>query len=178
MSPATEVEEALRVLNRARLRRVGGSGGGRFLREAAELLEISPAGSVEALQEAVDRFLDRPSRRLAVYGSLAPGEVNAGVLAPLSGTWRRGSVRGTLRRRGWGAAHGFPGLEWDPEGEPVSVRLFVSPELPGHWPRLDAFEGDDYLRSLVPVRLGSPHTDGEGTVVANAYLVRPGTAAG
>jgi len=35
-------------------------------------------------------------QRLFVYGSLAPGEVNAQVLEPLAGEWQEASVRGTL----------------------------------------------------------------------------------
>lgn len=93
-----------------------------------------------------------PEHRLAVYGSLAPGRPNAWVLEPLDGRWIEGGyVRGRLRREGWGAAHGFPGLEPDPSGDRVPVRVFVSSELPDHWSRLDAFEGADYRRIVVPV---------------------------
>ena len=93
-----------------------------------------------------------PEHRLAVYGSLAPGEVNAWVLEPLEGAWFSGGfVRGRLHREGWGADHGFPGLELDSDGEPVPVDVFVSRELPDHWNRLDAFEGEDYRRTVVPV---------------------------
>lgn len=102
--------------------------------------------------EAPEERGEGPEHRLAVYGSLAPGEVNAWVLEPLEGAWLSGGfVRGRLRREGWGAGHGFPGLEWDPDGEPVPVDVFVSRALPDHWDRLDAFEGKDYRRAVVPV---------------------------
>ena len=39
--------------------------------------------------------------RLAVYGSLRPGEENAHILAPLAGQWTSGTVRGRLRNAGW-----------------------------------------------------------------------------
>ena len=52
--------------------------------------------------------LDRPNA-LFVYGTLAPGQVNAHVLAPLSGAWTEAQVSGTLHDAGWGAAHGCPG---------------------------------------------------------------------
>lgn len=95
---------------------------------------------------------DGPEHRLAVYGSLAPGRTNARVLEPLEGRWLSGGhVRGRLHREGWGAAHGFPGLEPDPEGEAVPVEVFVSRELPSHRERLDAFEGPDYRRTVLPV---------------------------
>ena len=108
--------------------------------------------AVGATSDAVGAAGDGPRHRLAVYGSLAPGEANAGQLEALEGAWIEGGVvRGRLHPSGWGAAHGFPGLEWDPRGEPVTVRVFVSPELPAHWEHLDAFEGEDYRRIVVPV---------------------------
>ena len=82
--------------------------------------------------------------RLAGLVPLAAANALKGAIA-LS-IWSR-----RLRRSGWGAAHGFPGLEWDPAGDPVPVRVFASPELPAHWERLDAFEGPDYRRIVVPV---------------------------
>ena len=48
----------------------------------------------------------------------------------------------------------------------MSVRVFVSPELPEHWRRIDAFAGEDYQRALVPVE-GLP----DGARICNVYLV-------
>ena len=31
------------------------------------------------------------------------------------------------------------------------MQVFVSPDLPAHWDRLDAFEGADYRRVLIEV---------------------------
>ncbi len=106
------------------------------------------------------------SKRLAVYGTLAPGECNYWVLAGLEGTWTAGTVRGDLRPAGWAEAHGFPGLLWNPAGERVAVKVFESADLPLHWERIDAFEGPDYPRVLIPVE-----RDGE-LVVANIYALR------
>lgn len=97
-------------------------------------------------------------RRLAVYGTLAPGEVNAEVLADLEGEWLDGTVTGELLEHGWGARHGFPAMRYDPEGPPVAVKVFVSNDLPDHWRRLDAFEGPGYARIVVPVALTSGET--------------------
>lgn len=90
--------------------------------------------------------------RLATYGTLAPGRANNGQLADLKGSWRRGTVRGRLVAAGWGAELGYPGLILDPSGEAIEVQVFESPELPGHWPRLDAFEGNGYRRVVTRVR--------------------------
>ncbi|MEZ5330923.1 MAG: gamma-glutamylcyclotransferase family protein [Thermoanaerobaculia bacterium] len=92
--------------------------------------------------------------RLAVYGSLAPGEENERELADLEGTWRHGVARGRLLDRGWGARIGFPAFVPDPAGEEVGVQVFESGDLPLHWARLDAFEGPGYTRIRVPVRCG------------------------
>ena len=93
------------------------------------------------------------TQRLFVYGSLAPGRANAHVLAGLRGTWEPASVKGTLRQEGWGAAIGFPGIVLDVDGGEVNGQVFTSNELPQHWARLDAFEGDGYARVLANVRL-------------------------
>ncbi|MBN9663642.1 MAG: gamma-glutamylcyclotransferase [Acidobacteria bacterium] len=90
--------------------------------------------------------------RLAVYGSLAPGQINHGQLSALTGSWRKGTVRGHLRPEGWGAALGFPGLVLDPAGPEVAVDLFESAELPHHWARLDEFEGTGYRRAVASVQ--------------------------
>ena len=142
------LEEALARLN-ARRRRRDSSDAARALERTLDLV-FGTAG------------------RLAVYGSLAPGESNHGQLRGLSGDWSGGVVRGELLDHGWGARSGFPAMRWDPRstGE-IPVRLFVSDDLPKHWHRLDAFEGDDYLRILVPV-----HRESRLVAVANIYELR------
>jgi gamma-glutamylcyclotransferase (GGCT)/AIG2-like uncharacterized protein YtfP len=101
------------------------------------------------------------SQRLAVYGTLAPGEGNHHLLADCPGTWTRGAVPGrrSMRR--------FPVFTYDPAASPVPVQLLASRGLPGAWTRLDAFEGSDYPRILVPVFAG-----GHLLAVANLYAAR------
>ena len=89
--------------------------------------------------------------RLATYGTLAPGRVNAHELADLRGNWRVGTVRGRLVEDGWGAKLGYPGLVLEAAGQDVEVHLLESPDLPEHWPRLDAFEGEGYRRVVASV---------------------------
>ena len=101
--------------------------------------------------------------RLAVYGSLAPGKANHDQLAGLEGRWTAGKVCGHLDDRGWAAGMGFPALRLDPSGPEVAVQLFESPDLPDHWQRLDAFEGDGYRRADVIVETE------EGPVSAQIY---------
>src|ERR671911_2411458 len=44
---------------------------------------------------------------LAVYGTLAPGQPNHHVVAPLGGEWTDGLVEGDLLPEGWGASRGI-----------------------------------------------------------------------
>ncbi|HET7708934.1 MAG TPA: gamma-glutamylcyclotransferase [Sphingomicrobium sp.] len=106
--------------------------------------------------------------RLAVYGSLRPGEANDHVLAPLAGTWCEGSVRGTLHTIGWGYALGHRAIRLDAAAPEVPVKLFSSADLPGFWSELDAFEGQDYQRVATDVRVG------DGIVEAFIYQYRDG----
>jgi len=108
----------------------------------------------------------RTSRRLAVYGSLAPGQRNHGRVRDPRGTWEPATVRGELHPQGWGAALGFPGLTWRRGGGEVPVQLLTSALLPRRWAALDRFEGPGYRRVLVPVATAG------GIVVANLYEIR------
>lgn len=111
---------------------------------------------------------DSADTRLAVYGTLAPGRQNHHQMAGMTGDWRPGVVRGRLYAEGWGAAMGYPGLVLDPEGPEVAVLIFQSPDLPAHWSRLDAFEGEGYRR--VTVSVSTP----DGAVDAWIYELAPG----
>ena len=97
--------------------------------------------------------------RLAVYGTLAPGQANHNVIADAGGSWSPGYVHGFLRAGGWGSALGFLGLIPDPDGPPVAVHLLVSDALPCHLARLDAFEGSEYERVRILVQLETTTVD-------------------
>jgi gamma-glutamylcyclotransferase (GGCT)/AIG2-like uncharacterized protein YtfP len=59
---------------------------------------------------------------------------------------------------------GFPALILDPTGPTVEVQVLESAELPGHWERLDEFEGTGYQRVAAPV------ITADGTVPASIYV--------
>lgn len=103
--------------------------------------------------------------RLAVYGSLAPGRPNHHQLQGLSGRWIDGSVRGELRREGWGSELGYPALVLDARGPEVAVHVLDSAVLPDHWDRLDRFEGPGYRRTVTVVGTA------EGDLPANIYVL-------
>ncbi len=108
---------------------------------------------------------DEALRRLAVYGSLAPGRKHHHQLDGLRGRWLKGDVHGTVLDRGWAAQLGYPALILDPEGPAVEVHVFESVDLPAHWSRLDEFEGRGYRRVVVSVR--TP----EGDLAASIYVL-------
>lgn len=107
-------------------------------------------------------------QRLAVYGTLAPGQPNEHVLADLAGHWIEGTVRGHLSEEGWGADLGYPGIHLDPDGPEVTVQVLDSILLADHWDRLDQFEGPGYRRSVVTVRTET------GPLAAQIYELNPG----
>ena len=107
--------------------------------------------------------MDRPNA-LFVYGTLAPGQVNAHVLAPLSGAWTEAQISGSLHDAAWGATHGCPGarlLDNDidkitADSFPRSVVkgvLFESADLADFWQKLDDFEGIEYQAEITMAHL-------------------------
>ena len=97
--------------------------------------------------------MDRPNA-LFVYGTLAPGPVNAHVLALLSEAWMEAQISGSLNDAGWGAAHGCQGArltdddigKMSANSHPTSIVngvLFESEDLAHFWRTLDDFEGTD-----------------------------------
>jgi gamma-glutamylcyclotransferase (GGCT)/AIG2-like uncharacterized protein YtfP len=88
---------------------------------------------------------------LAVYGTLAPGEPNHHVVAPLGGEWTDGVIEGDLFAEGWGATLGYPACRPRAGGPSVAVKVLSAAALAAAWPAIDRFEGPGYRRILVPV---------------------------
>lgn len=134
------------------------------------------------LERLIEALLDHPERRLAVYGSLLPGENNHHHVATLVGRWVEGTVEGTLCDHGWAARQGYPGFVPGGSGDRVAVKVLESRALPDAWERLDAFEGEGYRRILAPVEMTLGTGAGGETVwrVCNIYeltdLARPARA--
>ena len=134
---------------------------GRLLRDAIKVLQISLPSTcqVAKLEAMLEELLDHPAERLAVYGTLAPGEANHALIANIQGTWRKGWVPGVLGRIG-----PYPAFQWKSDGKRIPVQVLSSSHLDRHWGRLDRFEGTAYRRILAPITLAG------GTVqVANIY---------
>lgn len=90
----------------------------------------------------------KAENRLASYGTLAPGGENHHQLDGVSGHWRKGVVRGRRMVADKGVWTGFPAFVPDENGDETEVQIFESSMLPDIWPKLDAFEGEMYRRTV------------------------------
>ncbi len=133
-----DLDEVNRLVAAANTARWRGDGAGR-----------ADAGAADA--ERGLEALFRTSRTLAVYGTLAPGQPNHHVVAPLGGEWTDGVIEGDLFPVGWGATLGYPAFRPRPGGAAVAVKVLTAAALAVAWPDLDRFEGAEYRRILVPV---------------------------
>lgn len=118
--------------------------------------------TAKVIEDFFDKFLERPSSRLAVYGTLVPGGSNASELAGLEGEWLDGTVAGSFEER-----DGFLEFHWLLQGTEVPVKVLSDDGLNEQFDQLDRFERPRYRRILVPVLI-------EGTVhVSNIYEGMP-----
>jgi gamma-glutamylcyclotransferase (GGCT)/AIG2-like uncharacterized protein YtfP len=111
-----------------------------------------------AIEDFFELLFDHPTHRLAVYGTLAPGEPNHSVLSDLSGTWQEGLVQGNLTDQ-----DGLRSFRWTLGAEKTKVNVFSSNDLESSFPKLDRFEEKRYHRILVPVETPL------GILIANIY---------
>lgn len=123
-----------------------------------EIARFDGAGSID-----VDT---PPARLLVVYGTLAPGGANHARLDAYTGRWLAGRAQGVLHEAGWGAALGAPAMTLESGAGPVEVQVLESESLEGAWGELDAFEGEEYVRTLTPVETA------DRVLLANLYALR------
>jgi hypothetical protein len=114
--------------------------------EKAERDQLVSEVTASVIEDVFDILFEKPSHRLAVYGSLAPDGANASQLAGLDGKWNEGKVKGVTEQK-----DGFLEFRWLLRARAVPVNVFRSRDLPSHFARLDRFEGRRYERILVPV---------------------------
>jgi gamma-glutamylcyclotransferase (GGCT)/AIG2-like uncharacterized protein YtfP len=137
-------------------------------RERHDVTEHAVSSSVSDAERELDSLF-AVSRTLAVYGTLAPGRPNHHVVAPLGGEWTAGIVEGDLLAEGWGAPLGYPAFNPRVGGADVPVHVLTSPALPSAFSELDAFEGHEYRRILIPVFTADPPAVRRLYAVANIY---------
>ena len=97
-----------------------------------------------------------PSRRLATYGTLKPGEINNSILSKYEGSWYHGSVNGYIDYD-----NDLPYFKWNLDASAIEVVIFESRD--NFMPEIDRFEGKNYRRILIPIK------DGEKLIIGNIY---------
>lgn len=107
----------------------------------------------------INLLLDKPDQKLVVYGTLAPGQPNYGMLERLHGSFEECKVKGSIEE-----VNQLPFFVWKPHGQLVKAKLFTSSSLPSHWENLDRFEGENYKRILIPVKKA------DSISIANVYV--------
>lgn len=151
-----DLNDILRTINRVRLAASKVDAFDQFMSElgtvtGGELLQgtlLRMRESGHALEESMEHLFDHPSRRLAAYGSLRPGESNAHQMNGIEGTWLHGTIPGIIEQ-----PTEYLEFNWIPESPPVAVMVMSAFNLPQHYRRLDQFEGPDYVRTWVPVTI-------------------------
>ena len=106
----------------------------------------------EFLTLLFESLLNKPSSRLAIYGTLAPGEPNHSLVKDIPATWLDGEIVGYLRTK-----NGLPTFDWRTDGSTVQVKVLNSESLTSNWKRLDQFEGNGYYRGFIPVKIGGDY---------------------
>lgn len=101
------------------------------------------------------RVLGNPSNKLGTYGTLSPGECNHHIVKELRGQWLRGTTYGWMQPHGWGQQYGFLVMVFDPAGQPIPIHVLESPDLPEGFTRIDEFEGSEYQRVVLPIKLSN-----------------------
>ncbi len=124
----------------------------------AALNEEALSVFLAAQETLLDELLDRPSQRLVAYGSIRPRESNAWVLDFPRQEWLDCTIHGSITER-----KGYRYYQWIPGGSSYAAQCLISEELPKHWARIDAFEGPEYWRALIPTRTS------RGLTMANVY---------
>lgn len=105
--------------------------------------------ALPVLYEFLQFALDSPNRRLGVYGSLLGSGDHHAMISDLGEAVAHGRVRGRIAIR-----DGYPVMTWDNSGEDVPIEIYESRSLTNaRWKDLDAWEGLNYRRTLVPVEL-------------------------
>lgn len=102
--------------------------------------------------------------RLFVYGSLAPRGANAHLLKRLNGRWDKAEARAEMVQICRGGDAAYPALKYG--SQRVSGWCFSARLLALFWPELDRFEGPNYCRAPIQVRIK------DCLVYADSYFLR------
>jgi gamma-glutamylcyclotransferase (GGCT)/AIG2-like uncharacterized protein YtfP len=99
-----------------------------------------------------------PSTRLATYGTLKPGEINNSILDKYQGKWYQGSVNGYIEH-----LDGLPYFKWNLAASAIDIMVFESKD--NFMAEIDRFEGKNYRRILIPIKVD------EKLIIGNIYEI-------
>lgn len=112
---------------------------------------------------------------LFTYGTLQPGQSNHNQVSDIAGVWEECCVEGLFYPSGQQGRFPYPGLLISPrfllhptadyqalfesqlslnkQLQRVKGSILMSANLPDYWKRLDYFEGNEYTRTLIHVKM-------------------------
>lgn len=96
----------------------------------------------------LELLFDSPSKQIACYGTLLPGQPNSEILEKYNGSWYDGIVRGEIKH-----SNGLPYFKWKTTGDDIPVKIFESLAVSENISDLDRFEGKEYRRIWIPVKI-------------------------
>jgi hypothetical protein len=102
----------------------GGKDDGTFEKKA-ERDNLVSRETIPLQRLLIEHFLNNPSKRLACYGTLAPGKANNSIL-PRDGIWEKCSICGKLEINKFG----YLVFTWDPNGDKIEASMLSSDNLP------------------------------------------------
>lgn len=111
------------------------------------------------LRKLISILFEGPDIRIALYGTLRPGQVNHNVISNIVGVWKKGTVNGRIEYK-----CGLPIFRWEINKDNVEVDVLISEDLLNEYSRLDRFEGTAYIRQWIPV-----HFDNGSLEICNMY---------
>lgn len=116
--------------------------------------------SIPLLMYLFKSIIGEPDQYLIAYGTIAPGNINHGILSDLKGEWSRCKINGKIND-----INRLPVFHWALDEKPIDTDLFYSKDLPVNWPNIDKFEGSMYKRRLIPAEIFD-----NNFIVGNIYL--------
>jgi gamma-glutamylcyclotransferase (GGCT)/AIG2-like uncharacterized protein YtfP len=163
-STGARVPDVLRRLSRAVLAVRNNLAHGEKTRVGPDPARTERNGAVAkvvlpVLMDMLDFVLDHPSHKFVAYGTLRPGQPGHAIVKDVDGAWSSVTLCGVVHEK-----DGLPAFSYSGHADSVAAEILVSKDLPGHWRRLDEFEGARYERHL-----GLYHGDG-ALGIGNVYV--------
>lgn len=118
---------------------------GKSLRDETVCSVISPI-----LEYIINILIKEPNKKLLVYGTLRKGSSNAEIIDILRTEYQEVYVWGFIE-----VENNLPYYTFSisSPANKIKVELIVNNDLPKYYDKLDVFEGEKYIRSIVPYEI-------------------------